>query len=141
MKRLLLGALAGFALVAVTARADTTPVLAGFHVPVGCGYNGPADGVYHDQASQPSIELRPMVCVNILEARAGVAGPEQAEAVHLLGHELAHSYGVVDERVADCVGVDLIGLAASVLRIPDRAAWRLYRYERAMRRSECGATS
>ena len=112
---------------------------AAFHVPVTCDMQVPppphqaAAGVYHPDTR--TIQLRPSVCAAIDKARQGWANDGIALAVQTLGHELAHSYGIVNEDGAECVGHIFVGWVASSLGInmpTFRAIWELlsgYRLE------------
>ena len=120
---LLLGVLA----LAGTARADTyPPPIVGFHVAVTCDMQAPpppnqyAEGVYHDLTTH-TIQLRPIVCDSLRQAVAGQASDQSALALLLLGHELTHSYGMVDEDGANCIGAQLVAWVGTVLGVPAAA--------------------
>ncbi len=117
--------------------------LAVFHVPVTCDMAPQpppwdyAVGVYHNTAARPSIQLRPFICDRIDEARHGRASRGAAVALHVLGHELAHSYGIGNETGADCVGGMLLGFAGDRLGVPPATLDRLWELDAGWRDQSC----
>lgn len=65
-----------------------------------------AQGVYHNTASVPTIEIRQYLCDAIINARTNKPynKDDLRTAIWLVGHEQAHADGISDERVADEIG-------------------------------------
>jgi len=101
--------------------------LAAFHVPVGCSMTVPpapfqgATGVYL-AAPLPNglmpqtgtIQLRPGICLYLDQSRGQTWADLESttEALYVLAHELAHSYGIRNEDGATCIGARLVGFVA-----------------------------
>lgn len=95
--------------------------LAAFHVPVSCAPTLPgprpdAEGAY--LPAEETIVLQTKTCDGLQAAREGLANVWTARAVHVLGHELAHSYGIMSETGADCVGGTFSVWAGRKIGIP-----------------------
>jgi hypothetical protein len=113
-----------------------------FHLPVTCDMAVPppphqnAVGVYHDAAT-PSIQLMPAVCEGLTEARAGLVSAWSTASLHVLAHELAHSYGIRNEAGADCVGGLLVEFVAFKLGAPASVGAQAWRLDAGWRQQSC----
>jgi hypothetical protein len=119
--------------------------ITGFGLPVTCDLppqpaaTNDAWGVYHGGDAARSIQLRPLVCESVAQARRGIVTRDASGAVFALAHELAHSYGIENETGADCVGGSNVRWVARKLGVPPAARYGIWIQTAAAREESCAA--